>query len=482
MIRIIIFLLFAAVAVLGAVWFADRPGSVTLNWQGWQIETSVGMLVLAAALLAVISALLYRLWRALRRAPHALADAHRRGRRERGYKALTQGMVAVAAGDADEARRQARRADALLGEPPLTMLLSAQAAQLGGDDAAARRYFTAMLDRPETSFLGLRGLLMQAQRDGDNAAALQLAGRAYAERPKTPWVLATLFDLQRKAGHWRAALSTLDEALRRNAIARDDGRRQHVAVLLACSLEAEREGNHDGALSYARRANNDNAASLPAAIRLAGMLLAAGRRRRATGVVQDAWARTPHPELARLYLQAADADDPLERVKRIEKLVGANPDHPESHLALAEVLLAAKLWGAARTHLRRAAGAQPSARVCRLMATLAEGETGDAAEMRRWLVAAAGAPRDPAWTCSACGAQAADWTPVCAACNALGTIDWRVPPGAPATVLPPPDGPAAAAAETAIPAPPARPAGTAKPAAETPPSPPTDPASAGPLA
>ena len=52
MIRTLIFLLFAAVAVLGAVWFADRPGTVTLNWQGWQIETSVGMLVLAAALLA----------------------------------------------------------------------------------------------------------------------------------------------------------------------------------------------------------------------------------------------------------------------------------------------------------------------------------------------------------------------------------------------------------------------------------------------
>jgi hypothetical protein len=43
-------------------------------------------------------------------------------------------MVAVAAGDAAEAGRQAKRADALLGDPPLTMLLSAQAAQLNGDD------------------------------------------------------------------------------------------------------------------------------------------------------------------------------------------------------------------------------------------------------------------------------------------------------------------------------------------------------------
>ncbi len=63
----------------------------------------------------------------------------------------------------------------LLAEPPLTLLLSAQAAQLNGDEQAARRYFTAMLDRAETEFLGLRGLVMQALRGGDEAAALGLS-------------------------------------------------------------------------------------------------------------------------------------------------------------------------------------------------------------------------------------------------------------------------------------------------------------------
>ena len=179
----------------------------------------------------------------------------------------------------------------------------------------------------------------------------------------------------------------------------------------------------------------------------------------------------------------ADVDDLIKRVKRIEKLAGFNPDHPETHIALAEALLAARLWGAARTHLRRAAGEQPPARVCRLMAALAEGESGDAAEIRRWLVAAAGAPRDPAWTCSACGAQAPAWAPVCAACDALGTIDWRVPPGAPPAVLPPAENAAAVsaqtAAETAIPPPP-RPPGVARPTTEPPSPAPIDPTIAGP--
>src|SRR5207244_3592662 len=101
-----------------------------------------------------------------------------------GYRALTQGMVAVAAGDAEEAQRQARKADVLLAEPPLTLLLSAQAAQLGGDEDAARRFFSEMLNRPETEFLGLRGLLMQAGRGGGRPGARrQGAGAGARLRP-----------------------------------------------------------------------------------------------------------------------------------------------------------------------------------------------------------------------------------------------------------------------------------------------------------
>jgi len=52
-----------------------------------------------------------------------------------------------------------------------------------------------MLERPETAFLGLRGLLMQALKAGDRREALELARRAYEERPKTGWAITTLLAL-----------------------------------------------------------------------------------------------------------------------------------------------------------------------------------------------------------------------------------------------------------------------------------------------
>ena len=155
-----VFLLLAA-TMLGVAWFAERPGAVSIVWQGWRLDTSLGVLVAAVILAALAVAWLYRLWRSLVRAPRDFGRWRRERRRRRGYVALTQGLVAVAGGDPREALKHARRADVLLNEPPLTMLLSAQAAQLAGDESAAERQFNDMLTRPETEFLGLRGLLMQ---------------------------------------------------------------------------------------------------------------------------------------------------------------------------------------------------------------------------------------------------------------------------------------------------------------------------------
>jgi HemY protein len=427
MIRTIFFVVLAALVVAGAVWLAEHPGSVSLSWGDIRGDIDMAVVFGGLFLFAVIVALLYRLWWSARRVPKAISNSRQRGKQERGYKALTQGMVAVAAGDANEARRQAKKADVLLGEPPLTMLLSAQAAQLNGDEAAATRYFDAMLKRPETAFLGLRGLLMQAERDGDTNAALAYAGRARTLQPKTPWVLTKLFDLQVRQGQWQAALKTLDQAIKTGAIKNNEGQALRAAILLGCSLEAEAAGNKAGALSFAEKAHKQQPDHLPSIVRRASLMNDAGKTRGLLKVIREAWAHSPHPALAALYAGDDNATDALTRVKKLEELCEVNPDHLESRIALARALIDAKIWGAARTHLDAIGLDNPPSRVCRLMAEFEEGENQNSEAVRHWLVRAANAAPDPAWICGDCGAASARWTPLCHRCDALGTLDWRVP-------------------------------------------------------
>ncbi len=433
MIRSLVFILIAGAAIFAAVWLAEQPGAFAIDWLGWHVEMPVPMLLGAVALIVIAAALLYRGWRWLTAIPGELSEWRRDSKREKGYRALTQGMVAVAAGDPQEAQKQARRADVLLNEPPLTMLLSAQAAQLNGDEAAARRYFEAMLERPETAFLGLRGLLMQAQRDGDDSEALRLAARARQLQPRTPWVLRTLFDLQVKEGQWRQALATLDDTAKRGGLESGEAARLRTIVLLGCSQQAEELGDMNDALDFAKKAQRHAPDNLPATLRHAQLLADAGKTRAVDRLAREAWSRTPHPELVRLWREAGGELAPLAAIKRLEKLVGANPGHVESHIVLARAHLDAEIWGAARSHLEAACGEDPPARVCRMMAELEERENGnrenngggDLAAVRRWLIKASVAPPDPAWICSDCGAQSAVWTLQCAHCAALGTLEWR---------------------------------------------------------
>jgi HemY protein len=208
--------------MLGAVWLkAERPGTVTAEWHGWRLDTSAGVVLVAVVGLILLGVALWLVYRWIVGAPGALIEGWGESKRRRGYRALTQGLAAAAAGDAAEAQRNARQAEKLLSEPPLTLLLSAQAAQLNDDREGARRAFDAMLEDEQMAFLGLRGLIAQSLRDGDQARALHYAERAFRLRPQTPWVVHSLFDMQAQIGQWKEAQETLETDLRRKVVSRD---------------------------------------------------------------------------------------------------------------------------------------------------------------------------------------------------------------------------------------------------------------------
>ncbi len=452
MIRVLVYIVLMGLAVVVAYWLADLPGRVSIDSGGYRIEGIVGVFTVAVFVLMFVGVIIFGLARALRRAPGELARSRRARRRTRGYQALTQGMVAVAAGDADEAGRHARRANALLSDPPLTMLLSAQAAQIEGDEAAAGRYFQAMLGRPEMEFLGLRGLLMQATRAGESTAALEYARRAYQLRPQTPWVLTTLFDLQVRAGRWDEAEKTLDEAIRRRAVDAVQGQRDKTIVLNERGRVAEAAGEAARAIAFARKSLDLGRDFLPATLRIARLLIADDSARRAARIIEDAWRQEPHPDLLALYREALAPADALAWLKEAQKLAEQSPDHPETLLALAEAALAARLWGEARRYLDAALEGADTARACRLRARLEEAEHGDGRAAGEWLSRAAVAAPDPAWVCDQCGAVSADWRPLCRRCDAFDGLVWRAPERA-VTLMPPPAPMLAAPAEGPAPTP-----------------------------
>ncbi len=425
-------IILVALLVAGAVFVADRPGNVVVEWQDWRLDTSVAVLALGTTFVALAGGWLYVVLRKLVRAPRDFLNARRERRRREGYRALTRGLAAAASGEAIEAQRCARKAEKLLTEKPLTLLLSAQAAQLSGDTEASKRYFTAMLDEPETAFLGLRGLIARALRAGDEARALSLLEQARKLRPRTPWVLHGHYELLARAQRWDEAEKCLAEAIRYKGVNAEDGRHHRAALLYERGRAAQTSGRARDALDLAARAHAIDPGFAPATAWYAALLESSGQKRRARKTIEAAWRLTPHPGLARAYgaLYADETD--LARVKRFERLAEINPGHPESEMALGQAALKARLWGEARRHLQ-AAGADGDAtppRICRLMAEIEEAQNSDLAASRRWLERAANsASPDPAYACNACGGTTPNWAPLCPHCRSFDALVWRARPG-----------------------------------------------------
>lgn len=471
MLRLVLFLLQLAVLVAAAVWVADRPGEVRIAWLGYEIVADIGVLILAVFLLMLVAALAYRLWRRLLRAPRDTRRMLRRGRRRRGYQALANGLVSVAAGDADEAGRWARKAEQLLDQPALTLLLSAQAAQLAGDEAAARRHYEAMLGESETRFLGLRGLVQLALRQGDTTAALGYVEEAYRLRPETPWVLETLFDLAEREGRLAEAGRVVQEARRRKLLPPGEADRRRAVVLLEEAEAEARAGRPDEAIGRARKALRLAGELTPAAAMAARLLAERGRRREAERLLERAWTLRPHPELSRLYLSFHGEATAAQRVALARRLTGGQPDAVETRIAIAEAALEAGLWAEAQAALEPLEEAPPDGRVALLAARRAEGEE-ESAEAARWRRAASELPAPPQWTCGQCGETHRVWRPRCGGCNAFDSLAWKAGPTGLLPALPP----AAPAADPPAADPPATAPPAEEPAPAPPPAPPPEPA------
>ena len=141
-------------------------------------------------------------------------------------------MNRVAARYAIEARRALPR-------EPLTELLRAQSAQLSGDRRTAQRIFEAMADHSDTRLLGLRGLFLEASRDGETEAAHQFAARAMSLNPALPWPVHALFDMQCRSRDWQGALETLAVARNHRHLDRKTADRRRAVLLTAQALDLE---------------------------------------------------------------------------------------------------------------------------------------------------------------------------------------------------------------------------------------------------
>jgi len=425
MIRLLVFLVALLALALGFAWLADNPGEVTFVWLGQRVETdtTTAFVALGALIVAVIAVL--AIVRALLRMPGSIFGFFGRRRREKGWAALSRGLIAIGAGDLSTATKAAGEARWILGDEPLALVLEAQSAQLIGDRGGAERAFQTMLETPETKLLGLRGLYVEAVRWGDGAAAAHYAEAANKAAPKLAWAGTALVDHRSQTRDWQGALETIDRNRRNGVIDKAAARRARAVVLTADGLERETSAA-EIVRGTALEAHGLAPDLVPAACLAARLSAAHGDLRKAAKIIETTWKIEPHPELAEAYARLRSGDAAQDRLARIRELVKIKANHPEGVLALARAAIEAKDFATARAALTPLLTATPTRRICLAMAALEDGEHGDAGATRAWLTRAVHAPRDRAWVAD--GFVAEHWAPLSPVTGRLDAFEWKLPP------------------------------------------------------
>jgi HemY protein len=411
--RRVLYVLGACIVVLAVAWLlAGLPGHVTAEFGATTVETATPVAALGLLLLFVVLYAVCRLLGLMLRLPGTAARWDAERDRRRGDVAVSRALLALAAGDKADARREASRARRWLGDTSQTLLLAAEAGRLAGRDDEAEDAFRRLADRPEAAFLGYRGLLRLALTRQDWTEATALARQAEAAHPGAEWLRHQRARLAIRAGHWTEALDLADNDAARAALA---------------TAAAEAEQDPARATKLARQAWKGDASLAPAALAYATRLRADGREARARAVIRHSWALAPHPDLAAFAL--APVTDRLARARAAQRLAEANPEHMESRLLLARTALDAGLTGEARHQATLARGTGSNQRrMWLLLAEIEEAEHGggDAGRLaqRDALRHAATADADPEWRCAECHTPHAVWYPACTSCGAAGSLRW----------------------------------------------------------
>lgn len=306
---------------------------------------------------------------------------------------------------------------------PLTRLLQAQTAQLRGDRAAARTVFQEMTEYPETRIAGLRGLHIEAEREGEHEAARLIAGQAREEAPSAPWAARALLRHQTAVADWDGALRTLSGAADARILDKRTARRLR-AVLLTAKARDNEDGAPDAARAAALEAHELAPDLVPAATVVSRLLARQGDIRRAVRVLETTWKAGPHPDVADAYLHVRAGDAANDRLKRAETLFRLRGLDEGRH-AVARAAIDARDFPRAREVLRPVLTERPTRKALILMSELEEAESGDTGRARGWLARAVHAPRDPVWTAD--GMVLEDWAPASPVTGKLDTVEWKVP-------------------------------------------------------
>jgi len=417
-IRLVSYVVVSLVLTLVLAWVISQPGTILIDVGAYRLQPGIGLVAIVLFGVILLAVLLWSLLARLLAAPRLVAQ------KAASRRALSDGFIALQAGDAGRARQLAIEARTKLPENVAAQLLEARANLALNEWGAAREEYRDLLENPKTAIAALSGLYEQARAQERPDAALTFAHKAHTMSPELDWARKAIFEDVILHSDWQAALEIVNAAPAPTKEEKQKKKRQSAVLHTAIAADIETT-DPLGALEHARAALKLEPDFVPAALIAARVYSSRGEVRKAASLLRRLWRATKHPHIARLFANAQPGISPAERLKRLGEIIPSPPPDRQSGLVLANCAIKAQEWSVARNALAKYAAANPTQGVCVAMAKIEEGQNADYGRARQWLARALNAPRDPIWIAD--GVSSEEWAPVSPVSRKLDAFEWKVP-------------------------------------------------------
>lgn len=249
--RILLFLVLLGLVANLVMGAPSEQGEVVINWLGYEVATSGAVLAGLLAVALILAFIGGQIWSFLVNLPYRLATRRHFKKEKAGLDTLFAGLEAISSGDAETARKLAKRSRQLLPDERLSAMLEAEAAQSQGREKEAASHFERLGNQSGSEFLGLRGLLAQAVRLGQWGSALPHAQKALTMQPKSPWVVGQAYNVYLHCGRYEDALEVLPKLAKLNHLTSEQVDFEKACINL--QLAAMHSADQDNAMAFAKK-------------------------------------------------------------------------------------------------------------------------------------------------------------------------------------------------------------------------------------
>ena len=389
MLKLILWLVCAVIAIFSVHGLMNNPGTVSITWFGYVLETSVAFCV---GLLACISLFIYLILfpkRWLRWIKEKLEVKKSIKHKE----LLTQILSNVVCGDLKENEVLIKKFQKTTKkDSDLVLLLKA----LSKTDSSI---YNLLVKNPKTEKAGWQGLINEHIARGEIVLASEEVEKLLAKNPKKEWILKEAFALYILNEEWNKALECLETLNKIKSVDNEDYRYQKAVLLVKLN-------------------NGTDAFKLCPTLPCAAILAAKENPKKAEKIFRLSWKEKPSFEVYTAYVKLFAKENSLCQYKRVLKLCEENNGAKINSLVIADAAINAQLWSEAKKEFNGYLANYPlTTNIASKLAQIEIEANHNMKEAQKWIEKMNTAETSHFYVCTQCGNKTDCWQASCPVCN-----------------------------------------------------------------